>query len=269
MRPELGELFLSQLQLHGGLQPEEETAVRSLKLEERRVGARVEIFNNQRNCDSVCILLKGMAAESKTLSTGKRQILFFHVPGDVLTIRGAMSGRVDSDVSTLDPCTLGVTERSRFLELLFNNPGVARALWRKAAAESAVLRNRIVSLGRRSSEARLGHLLLEMRAQMLARMNCPDGVIEFPMTQQELADALGLSMVHVNRTLQKLRAAGLILVRPRIRILKLRELQELADFDGGYLENLRSRPSLREVPACRGSTSIIGKTVSALRTTTV
>ena len=210
-----------------------------------------------------------MAAESKTLLTGKRQILFFfHIPGDVLTIRGAMSGRVDSDVSTLDPCTLGVTERSRFLELLFNNPGVARALWRKAAAESAVL-NRIVSLGRRPSEARLVHLLLEMRAQMLARMNCPDGVIEFPMTQQELADALGLSMVHVNRTLQKLRAAGLILVRPRIRILKLRELRELADFDGGYLENLCSRPSLREGPACRGSISIIGKTVSALRTTTV
>ena len=54
MRPELGEMFLSQLQLHGGLQPEEETAVRSLKLEDRRVGARVEIFNNQINCDSVC-----------------------------------------------------------------------------------------------------------------------------------------------------------------------------------------------------------------------
>lgn len=230
-----GEIFLTKLRTLAELGPDDENAVRSMSFEVRMVGPRVEIFSHGNRCDAFYVLLAGMAAESKTLSTGKRQILSLYVPGDILNINGVMTGRFDNDVTTLDPCTLGFVDRRKFLELLFDNPGVAKALCLDVAAESAILRNRIVSLGRRTSEKRLAHLLLETRVRLLTAKGGQEGMIELPLTQQELADVLGFSMVHVNRTLQKLRGAGLIEVRPKIRIAKLRALEELAEFDGRYL----------------------------------
>jgi biotin operon repressor len=138
---------------------------------------------------------------------------------------------------------MDVIPYERLLGLIQRKPTLAIELWRQTALEAAIAREWLTNLGRRSAYGRLSHLFCEMWYRLRMAGLTEDHSYDFPVTQGELADALGLSVVHVNRTLQQLRAEGLIAAHsPRIRLLDLSRLQAAAEFDPSYL-NVRHTQS--------------------------
>jgi CRP-like cAMP-binding protein len=186
------------------------------------------------------VLLGGMAAPYKLLSDGKRQIVRFAFPGDFLDLDGYLGGTMDHSVATLGSCTIGVISHQALSEIARDHPDVAMALWRHTLADAAVLREWVVNVGRRSGQERLAHLLCEVFSRLqevgLAVEISGNKTFSWYVRQQDLADATGLSSVHVNRSLQELRRRGLIEIkRNKVTIFYWPALNSLAGFKGDYL----------------------------------
>jgi CRP-like cAMP-binding protein len=186
------------------------------------------------------VLLKGMAALYKVLSDGKRQIVRFAFPGDFLDLDGYVGGSIDYSVVTLGPCTIGAIQHEALRNLSRDHSDVAAALWHHTVADAAVSREWVVNVGRRPAQERISHLICEVfwRLQELGLATEVNGNRSFSwhVTQQHLADATGLSNVHVNRSLQELRGRGLIAVeRDKVIIFDWPSLKSLAGFTADYL----------------------------------
>jgi CRP-like cAMP-binding protein len=143
---------------------------------------------------------------------------------------------MDHGVLTLTNCTLAQMPREAVIEITEKHPRLARALWWTTLVDEAILREWVGNIGRRTASQRIAHLFCEFLVRLQAIGLAEGGAYEFPLTQAELADATGLSTVHVNRTLQELRAAGLITLKGRLLTIRDAErLKALAGFDPGYL----------------------------------
>ena len=175
----------------------------------------------------------------KITGPGRRQILNFYLPGDMPDLHSFHLGVMDAGIASLTPCTFGLIPHEAIREVCRRQPGVSDALWKLTLIDSAIFREWIVNIGQRTSGVRLAHLLCEFfmrsRAADLADTNtCP-----FPITQQELADATGISVVHGNRMLQELRESGLInLTQRRLTVLDWNGLREAGDFEPTFLHYL-------------------------------
>jgi CRP-like cAMP-binding protein len=192
------------------------------------------------------VLLEGMTIRYKILEDGTRQIFSFHIPGDIYDAQSFLLDEMDHSVATLTPCKIAVISHAAMKELTEAYPRIARAIWKETLLDAAIFREWMASIGRRSAYQRIAHLMCEMVAKHYAVGLSSDHTrINWPITQAETGDALGLSLVHVNRTLQQLRGKGLIkLQNARLDILDWDGLQRAGDFDPGYLhlkETLRMR----------------------------
>ena len=211
-------------------------AILNLPIRARAVGSHESIVKEGDRPHDCCLIGDGFAFRSKTTSDGQRQILSLHIPGEIPDLQSLHLKLMDHDLTTLTPCTLGFVPHEAVRSLARTRPNVAAALWRETLIDAAIFREWVVDLGRRSATARMGHLVAELYHRLKAIGRVRDGAFEFPITQSELADCLGLSNVHVNRVLQDLRKEGLLAVnRSEFRILKQDELEQIADFDPGYL----------------------------------
>ena len=186
------------------------------------------------------VLLAGMAAPYKLLSDGKRQIVRFAYPGDFLDLDGYVGGIMDHNVVALGSCTVGVISHQALRDFLHSHPEIALALWRQTLADAAVFREWVVNVGRRSSQERIAHLICEVFSRLheigLTTEISGNKTFSWSVTQGDLADATGMSVVHVNRSLQQLRGRGLIEVtNTKVTILNWRGLQSLAGFKVDYL----------------------------------
>lgn len=181
------------------------------------------------------VLLEGQAFRHKTLPDGRRQILGFLVPGDVLDLPRLFLG-VDYGVTALTACQVSAIPRGRLEEALVAHPRLSRAFWRMQLVESAIQREWMIGMGRRSAYARVAHLLCEAFLR-LRNVGMTNGArCRFPVTQTHLADAAGLSGVHTNRVLQSLRQNNLIAFRAReLVVLDWPGLFAAAEFDANYL----------------------------------
>lgn len=203
--------------------------------EVRRYGAHEDIIHDGDRPDRVHVVLDGFACRYKMLEDGRRQITAFFVPGDFCDLHVFILRTMDHSIGALTPCTVSLVPREAVLGLL-DRPSLARALWWATLVDEAVLREWVVSVGRRDARERVGHVLCELHMRLRAVGLADGGACELPLTQVELADALGLSGVHVNRTLQELRAEGLIELRgKRLMILDAARLRRAARFDPNYL----------------------------------
>ncbi|HEU0146525.1 MAG TPA: Crp/Fnr family transcriptional regulator, partial [Bradyrhizobium sp.] len=183
-----------------------------------------------------CLIGEGFAFRSKTTFDGQRQVLSLHIPGEIPDLQSIHLKLMDHDLVTLTPCTLGFISHEEMRPLTRRRPNVAAALWRETLIDAAIFREWVVNLGRRSATTRMLHLLAELYYRLEAIGQARDGMFEFPITQTQLADCLGLSTVHVNRVLQELRKQDLVKVnRSEFQLLKLEELRDLAGFDPAYL----------------------------------
>lgn len=182
------------------------------------------------------VVLTGLACRYKMLPDGERQIMAFLVPGDLCDAEIFILQAMDHSVGALAPTTTALIPGSMMRQLLREPGCVAEALWWGTLTDLGVLRERIVDHGRRGARERIAHLLYEMLVRHRMVSLAPDNAFAFPITQADLADATGLTPVHVNRMLQGLRADRLIDWKgSTVAVLDPPALKELAGFNASYL----------------------------------
>ncbi|MBE9603586.1 Crp/Fnr family transcriptional regulator [Acetobacteraceae bacterium H6797] len=202
----------------------------------RRFGAREDVIREGDAPKDVYLLLSGWACRYKQLEDGRRQIVAFFLPGDLCDLNIYILKEMDHSVGTLTPATFAEITRSTLEEVVLNHPRVAQGLWWETLVNIAIQREWTVNLGQRSAFERMAHLLCELYIRLRAVGLTKDGGCELPFTQVDLADAMGLSPVHVNRTLQELRGAGLIVLRDKwLEIPDLDAIKNAAMFNPNYL----------------------------------
>lgn len=183
-----------------------------------------------------CLVLEGFTCVYKLTAEGKRQIVAFHVPGDVPDLQSLHLTVMDTSVATVSPCRLGFIPHEALHDLCNRFPRITAALWRETLVDASLFREWMTGIGRREAYNRMAHLLCELLVRLKAVGLVQDQSFDLPITQVELADAIGASTVHVNRVLQELRADGLIRSKgTQMHILDWERLKEAGDFDPLYL----------------------------------
>lgn len=184
----------------------------------------------------VFIVLTGWACRYKLLPDGTRQITSFLMPGDCCDLHASVLDQMEHSIATLTPARVALVPRARMEELIFTRPLITRAFWWNQLVDEDTLRAWIVSIGRRDSIQRVAHLMCELYVRA-RNIGLTDGDrFELPLTQSVLGDALGLTPVHVNRILRKLRLSGaMTLTGGTLVIASIAELAAVAGFDDNYL----------------------------------
>jgi len=181
-------------------------------------------------------LLSGFAHRSKTTRNGSRQILSVHLRGDLLDLQNGLLERADHSVQALSSVRVAYIPHRAILDLAAAYPAIARALWRDTLIDGSIFREWIVNVGKRNARQRISHLLCELAVRQEAAGLCRAPRYEWPMTQEQIGDATGLTSVHVNRTIQGLRSAGLLSTNQRsVTITDWPQLQAEGDFNRAYL----------------------------------
>jgi CRP-like cAMP-binding protein len=186
---------------------------------------------------SVFVLKEGMAARYRSLPNGDRQIMTFLIPGDLCDVHVFLIKAMDHSIGTITPVRIASISRDRMMEIFSTRPRISAALWWSSQQEEAMLRERIVALGRRNARGRIAYLLCELLWRHAAVGLADSGGFRLPLTQTELGDTLGLTSVHVNRILKDFRSLGLIVMeRGTIWLKEIPKLQEIASFNRDYLQ---------------------------------
>ena len=200
-------------------------------------------------------LLDGLAARFKLGPDGARQILAFCIPGDLCTGQVGVSEKMDHGVMAIGRCTFAMVPRRIITALVEGRPKLALAFWRDTVADAAVEREWLFNLGRRSAYARIAHVLCEVHLRMETAGLASAASFAFPATQRDLADAMGLSVVHVNRSVTALKSAGLISIASgRVAVLDREALKRAASFEAGYLDIETDRTRATTAPKTRSKT---------------
>lgn len=186
------------------------------------------------NCST--LVLEGVICRYKDLSNGKRQISELHVPGDFADLHSYTLKRLDHDLMALTRCEVALVPHDRIGRMIEEHPRLGRIFWFLTTLDAAINREWELSLGQRSGVARLAHLFCEMNVR-LRLVGLSDGkVIPFELTQSELAECTGMTVVHVNRCLRDLRNGGMVTFRDgKIILDDLSALSALAEFNPDYL----------------------------------
>lgn len=203
---------------------------------EERFRAHVDIVAEGDVPRSAFLMAEGMACRYRVLADGRRQILGFIMPGDICDLHGFLLEAMDHSIGTIVPSRIAAIPRDRVIAVMAHHPRIAAALWWSALQDEAMQRERIVALGRRDARGRVAYLLCELFWRQTANGTSEDHAVGLPLTQLEIADALGLTPVHVNRVLQEFRRRGLItLEHRRLALLDIKRLQGIAELNPGYL----------------------------------
>lgn len=186
------------------------------------------------------IVMEGWAIRYSLLSNGRRQILSYALPGDILGLHVNFNATAAYSAAALTPVKLAAVDPRRMIEISQKYPILASGLSWCTAREFAILGDQAVRLGRLAAQQRLAHLLLELSHRLALIGETEGDWLNVPMTQNDLADTLGLSLVHINRSLMGLRKKGLITVdRDYIRLNDTAALIELAEFNPEHLREFR------------------------------
>jgi CRP-like cAMP-binding protein len=217
----------------------------SLYSDARDIGARRNIIREGDRPDHVHLMVEGWAARYKLLPDGARQITAFLIPGDFCDLHVTILGEMDHGITTVTRSKVAFIPRAQ-MEALTERPSLAKAFWWSTLVDEAILRSWIVNVGRRDAFEAVGHLICELYVRM-KNIGLVDGDrFDLPLTQEEIGDALGLTSVHVNRVLQRMRSDDLISFRQGLlTIHDYRRLEKAAGFNPNYLHierrNERSR----------------------------
>ncbi len=206
----------------------------------RQLKAKEDIIHEGDRPRHVNLILEGWACRYKTLEDGRRQIISFLIPGDVCDLRMFILKEMDHSMGALTPLKVAEIPSDALLELTDRHPRISRALWWNSLVEEAIQREWSTSLGQRNATEHMAHLLCELYLRLrgvgLTNGGAEGPSFEVPVTQEQVGDAIGLSTVHVNRTLQDLREAGLVIWKGKqVTIPDLEALKAAALFNPNYL----------------------------------
>lgn len=230
------DVLVQKLESIGPLSTGEQKAIYALPLSIRSVPEHQDVVHDGDRPTQSCVVLEGFLCRYKQLPDGTRQIHSIHVPGDMPDLQSLHLNVMDHGLATLTASKVAFIPHAALRKLTREQPRVSDALWRDILVDAAIFREWIVNVGAREAYARLAHLLCELFLKLRAVGLTQDFTFQLPITQAELADATGLSTVHVNRSVMHLRSAGLITwERGECKIENWEELKRVAMFDPTYL----------------------------------
>ena len=228
--------LLSQLESRTALSADDRQAMLALPHVVHSVEAGAMLAREGEPAPGCLVLLDGFVIRHKLTGAGDRQIVAIHIPGDPLDFQMLFLPVADHHVQTLTQATIAAVPRGAMEALMAARAGVARAVTVNILAEASVTREWLLNVGRRDARGRLAHLLCEFAARMDAQGIDNSGGYELPMTQEQLGDALGLTSVHVNRTLRALEGEGHLKRHGRrIQFARMDEIRRIGEFDPRYL----------------------------------
>lgn len=223
------------------LGPDDRAALRRIVAKGYPAAAGTDLIEEGATPEHVFLLVSGWGFRYKMTPEGKRQILAFLLPGDICDMHIYILKQMDHAIGMLSDGVVVAVPKGDLLTMMQQQPRIQQGIWWATLQDEAVLREWLVNVGQRPALERMAHLFCELYLRMQAIGLLGHGGIALPFTQQVLADALGMTPVHVNRTLQKMRADGLIHFRAKhLEILDFPRLADIADFTSNYLHFDRS-----------------------------
>ena len=230
------ERHLAKLRLRHDIDAEEDAAIRDAVVEIRSFRAGETVIHAEELLHHSTLLLDGLMCRYKDLSEGQRQIAEIHVAGDFADLHSFLLKRLDHNIMTLTSCRAALVPHDRLRDITARFPHLTRVYWFATALDAAIHREWVLSLGRRKGLARLAALFCELHIRLGVVGLADERSFALDLTQPELAECLGLTPVHVNRTLRELREQRVMSFRNRqVEIYDPGALRQIAEFDPFYL----------------------------------
>ncbi|CAN7621098.1 Crp/Fnr family transcriptional regulator [Bosea sp. LjRoot237] len=228
--------MLRKLELRATLDDADRKALLALPTRIQKVEPSVYLIREGDRPDQSCVLVKGFALRHKMTEDGGRQIISFHLDGDFLDLEDSLLNIADHNVQTLTRCEIAFIPRSAMRELILSYPTVGMAMWVDTLIDASIYREWVVNVGKRDGFARVAHLLCEFGRRLEVAGLANAHGYDLPMTQEQLADATGMSLVHVNRVLKRLGSEQLIKRKRKfVHIPDWERLRSAAGFSELYL----------------------------------
>lgn len=219
-----------------GMSPQLQRDLRTLARDRVEISGGRSIVAEDERCPQLYVVEQGWVLRSRGLASGRRQIVGYSLPGDMLCTDSLLFNASSFDLSARTPVNLIRIDAPQGPELFDRYPALAAAIAWAAGQEESILAERVVSLGRRDSLEKLAHALCELEARLSAIGMMRGQTIELPFNQEDFADMLGISVIHVNRTFRKLAEERIALYRKgSIELRDIARLKQIAAFDPGYL----------------------------------
>ena len=240
--------FLKRLMSRSILSEDEQRSILSLPSHAQQVRSNRDFVALGDKVDHSCLVVAGLVARFGQNSEGNRQITAIHVPGDMADLHSVVQPWPSSALQALSVATILCIPHAALRTAASRYPAIAEALWRDCMVDAAILSQWLVNVGRRDAKQRIAHLICEMATRIVGPPATEAISFDFAITQSQLADATGLTAVHVNRTLQMLRGRGII-EWSRANVVRIPQWEALAgigDFDAAYLQaSVRPEARLR------------------------
>jgi CRP-like cAMP-binding protein len=236
------ECVLSRLARGSLLSEEDKAAFLALPYRTESVPAHKTLVQEGEPVQFCCMLLDGFVARHKIEQTGKRQIVSFHQAGDIVDLQHLFFSTADHTVEAITPATVAWITDDAFRGLLRKRPLLAEAVWREAMIDASVFREWVLNIGRRDAKSRIAHMLCEVAKRAEAAGLGNSQGFHLPLTQEEIADATGLTGVHVNRMIRELLNEGAIERQGRTYVISdWDRMCDIADFEDSYLHQSDTR----------------------------
>jgi CRP-like cAMP-binding protein len=235
--PSTLEPLVKKLAYRSHLDAEDRAAIMALPFTTKRMQRSDFIVRERELATQSCVMLSGYSIRSKLVATGHRQIMAIHMKGECVDLQNSLLEVADHSVQMLTAGKVAMIPRREVIRLTLERPRIAHAMWIDTLVDGSIFREWIANVGRRDARTRVAHLLCEFSLRLKSAGLGDDTGYELPMTQEQLADATGLTAVHVNRTLRLLDKEGLI-GRAGARAIYIpdwRKLADAGDFDSNYL----------------------------------
>lgn len=232
----MGNRFINKLRGFATLNEEDVTTLVAASSRSRQYAARHDLIREGDRPGPVFIMLEGWACRYKVLPSGTRQVLAFLMPGDACDLHIGLLAEMDHSIQTITPARVATIERVEMDAIMEHQPGIARAMYISQLVDEGTMRAWITSMGRRTSTERVAHLMCELylRARNIGLTG--EDSLSLPLSQILLADALGMTAVHINRVLKELRLQGaMALRRGSLDIIDPEMIVRIAGFGDGYL----------------------------------
>ena len=218
------------------LSEDDQLHLRDLCGKTRQVRAGEDIIHEGDRPENVFLLVEGWACRYKTLPDGQRQIMAYLIPGDLCDIHIFILKEMDHAIAFLNDGKVAAIPKEAMLQTLRQRPRIAQALFWSTLVDEATLRAWLVNIGQRDAYKRIAHLFCEMWLRMCEVGLTSGGEFSLPLTQEQLADTMGLTSVHVNRVLQRMRTEGLIrFSNKQMLIHDVEHMRLISGFDPNYL----------------------------------
>ena len=228
--------MLRKLELWRQLSPEDQAALLALPYRIIRLRPQEYIVREGDRPQSSCLMLSGFAFRHKIAGNGGRQIFSIHMRGDLADLQNSLLGKADHNLQALTHVEVALIPVEAVQKISFERPEVGRAMWYETLVDASIFREWTLNVGRRDARTRAAHMLCEFALRLEVAGLGAQCDYELPMTQEQLADALALTPVHVNRMLMGLGKDGLITRTQRaIKINDWTALAKAGDFDPAYL----------------------------------